>query len=209
MVRTPDVNIGVFGGTFDPPHVGHLVVAQDALEALGLDAILFVPARVSPFKTESESTPAAVRLAMLEAAVADHPAFRIWDGELRRSGPSYTVDTLESLRVQYPDASLTLLMGVDQWRSFDGWKDPKRILELARVGVMERVGVPAEGQGPPWPHVAVPVRRIDVSSTEVRERVGGGRSIRYLVPESVRARIQESRLYGTTANASRPSSREP
>lgn len=208
MEPTPDVNIGVFGGSFDPPHVGHLAVAQDALEALGLDQVYFVPARVSPFKAQLDASPPSERVSMLEAAVAGHPRFRIWRGELDRPGPSYTVDTLEELRAEQPDASLTLLIGVDQWESFADWKDPERILQLARVAVMERAGIPSAGIGPSWPHVTVPVRRIDVSSTEVRERAERGQSIRYLVPESVRARILESRLYGTTARASQPSSRE-
>lgn len=195
------MEIGVFGGSFDPPHLGHLAVAQDAQEALGLDLILFVPARVSPFKTEESGTDPDIRLRMVETALAGHPGFRVWDGELRRDPPSFTVDTLAALNAEYGQASLTLLMGEDQWASFPDWRAPERILDLARVAVLDREGHEDSGGDPEegeWPSVRVAVRRMDISSTEIRERVREGRSIRFLVPESVRKQILSHNLYGAS-----------
>lgn len=180
------------------------MVAQDALEALGLDLILLVPARVSPFKVGEESTPGELRTRMLEASLAGHPALGVWGGELVRSAPSYTVDTLEQVRAEFPDASIHLLVGQDQWASFSRWRDPRRIMELARVCVLGRgeAGADRDPAEPgDWPHLRIPSRRVDVSSTEVRERVAAGRSIRYMVPEAVRHLIIENRLYGSPGPA--------
>ena len=193
------VEIGVFGGSFDPPHLGHLNVARDALEHLDLDRVLFVPAHRSPFKTGEVLTDPDLRRRLCEAAVADDPAFGVWDGELRRPPPSWTVDTLEAL--QDPERRLTLLMGQDQWAEFHRWKAPRRILELARVAVLDRGGYDGP-EGPPdgdWPCNRVPVRRLEISSTEIRERVRAGRSIRYLVPDAVGALIDKNSLYGEPA----------
>lgn len=195
------MKIGVFGGSFDPPHLGHLAVAQDAMEALELDLLLFVPARVSPFKVEDRGTDPEIRASMVEGALADHPRMRVWRGELSRPAPSYTVDTLEALRSEHPEAELHLLMGSDQWASFRDWKDPERIAGLARVCVLAREGEDGSGTDLVPPH-RVPVRRVDVSSTEIRERVAGGRSIRFLVPETVRTVIWENELYGARAGES-------
>ncbi len=196
------MEIGVFGGSFDPPHLGHLNVARDAAEHLGLDRILLVPAHRSPSKTVDDGEDPEWRRRMCEAAVAGDPLFEVWDGELRRPPPSWTVDSLETLRS--PDRRLTLLMGQDQWATFHRWKEPRRILELARVGILDRGGY--EGpSGPPegdWPCVRVPVRRMEISSTEIRERIRSGRSIRYLVPEPVRTLIESNTLYGERAAGS-------
>ena len=190
------MEIGVFGGSFDPPHLGHLNVARDAAEHLGLGRVLLVPAHRSPFKTDSDATAPDLRRGMCEAAVAGDPLFEVWDGELRRPPPSWTVDSLEALET--PGRRLTLLMGQDQWATFHRWKAPRRILELARVAVLDRGGYdgppgPADGD---WPCVRVPVRRLEISSTEIRDRVRTGRSIRYLVPEPVRSLIESNTLYG-------------
>jgi len=139
---------------------------------------------------------------MCEGAVSGDPRFEVWDGELRRPPPSWTVDTLEALRS--PGRRLTLLMGQDQWATFHRWKAPRRILELARVGVLERGGYegPIDPPDGDWPCVRVPVRRLEISSTEIRERIRSGRSIRYLVPEPVRALIESNTLYGELAAGS-------
>lgn len=191
------MRLGVFGGSFDPPHVGHLAVAQDAVETLALDVMLLVPARVSPFKSGAETTPGAVRAGLLERALAGHPALRIWRGELERPGPSYTADTLAEIRETFPGAEIFLLMGDDQWRSFPEWRNPRQILEAATVCVLTRGDRPEDTEAADWPHRRVQSRRVDVSSSEVRRRVAEGRSIRFLVPESVREAIIENRLYGT------------
>jgi nicotinate-nucleotide adenylyltransferase len=194
--------IGVFGGTFDPPHLGHLIVVQEVLEQLSLDRVLLIPAGLPPHKMDRSLTDGAIRGEMVAAAVAGHPELEVRDLELQRTGASYTVDTLEALRTEYPDASLFLIMGVDQWRGFAGWKLPTRIRELAKIVVMNRGGegsdegfetggMAFEG-GPP---MGVTVPSIALSSTGIRARVRAGRSIRFLVPEEVRRIIQEAKLY--------------
>ena len=195
------MEIGVFGGSFDPPHLGHLNVARDAREALGLDRVLLVPARRSPFKTPEETpTPGELRVRLCEAAVDGEEGLAVWPGELERPAPSYTVDTLDALKGE--GRRLTLLIGEDQWARFHEWHRPRRILELARVAVLGRGGYdgPDRPGGPgPWPCARVSVRRIEISSTEIRRRVREGRSVRFLVPEAVRSLIEQHSLYGSGA----------
>lgn len=185
------MRLGLFGGTFDPPHIGHLIVAQDALAALAVERIVFIPAALPPHKRDREVTPAALRLAMLRAATAGNPHFEVDPLELEREGPSYTVDTLRAWARRQPDARLVLIMGADQYAELDGWKEPEAVRRLAEIAVLARGDETAAG-----PATVVGVRRIDVSSTEIRARVGEGRSIRYLVPPAVEALIREQALYG-------------
>lgn len=191
--------IGVYGGTFDPPHVGHLIVAGDACEALGLDRLLFIPSAVPPHKRHSVEATAEVRMEMVGAAVAGDERFEVSDLELRRQGPSYTVDTLSTLRERYPGAELYLLVGADVVPDLPTWRAPEEILRLARLAVLARAGDHG-GEGSserdgPIPFVRVPVTRVDVSATEVRRRVREGRPIRYLVTDPVRAIIEREGLY--------------
>jgi len=194
-------SIAVFGGTFDPPHAGHLAVAQDVHEALSLDTVLFMPARRPPHKEGVQITDARVRFRMVEAAVADDERFRVSDLELLREGPSWTVDTLRELRDEDPDRKLFLLLGADQWKRFGAWREPLEILGLAHVVVMSRDGDAPAGVRPEMPGGAsadfrdVRVTRMDLSSTGLRERVREGRPIRYLVPEPVRRIIEDEKLY--------------
>lgn len=188
--------IGIFGGTFDPPHLGHLIVAQDALVALGLERVLFIPAAVPPHKIQREITPAALRLELLRAAVAGDPRFEVSDLELRRAGPSYTVDTLRELQERHPAASLYFLLGVDQFRELHGWREPEAISRLATLAVIGREGELGEGAvATRFPHRMVAATRIDISATAVRARVAAGEPIRYLVPERVAAVIEREGLY--------------
>lgn len=189
--------LGVFGGTFDPPHFGHLIVARDAVDELALDRVLLVLSARPPHRCDADVTPAAVRWAMLEAAVADDPLLEASDLEMRRPGPSYTADTLAELRRRDPAARLVLLMGVDQWRQLEGWHEPERIGRFATVAVMERAGEAAKGLGlgVPWRHC--PVTRVEISSTGIRARVRARRSIRHMVPDSVRSIIEREGLYST------------
>jgi nicotinate-nucleotide adenylyltransferase len=192
------MRIGVFGGTFDPPHVGHVAVAEDARKHLGLDRLLFVPAHVSPFKVgEAGITDAELRHRMTEAAIEGRQGLDVDRIELDRDPPSYTVDTLRALAGRTPEAELFLLLGADQWASFGRWKDAAEIAELATIVVLARDGTdPGEidpGVDVPWR--SVDVRRVDVSSTEVRERVREGRSIEGLVPGSVARIIEDHELY--------------
>ena len=200
------MRLGVFGGTFDPPHVGHLIVAQDAALALDLDRVLFVPAGVPPHKRDRVLSPADARLAMTRAAVAGNGRFDVDAVELERGeGPSYTVDTLRALAERHPGAELWLLIGRDQWEEFATWREPEEVLRLASVGVLSRAG---NGSGPglgPGPFTNesglgagvrfVDVTRIDTSSTEIRRRVGVGESVRYLVPDAVIEIIFRESLY--------------
>lgn len=189
--------IGVFGGTFDPVHVGHLVVAQDVHEALDLDRVLFVPAAEPPHKRSEPVSHPDVREEMLRAAVGHDPRFRVSDVELRRGGVSYTVDTVRSLRDFHAGAELHVIIGADQLAELDTWKEPEEIGRLARFAVMSREGEdPGEIRAPVDVELRrVEVTRVDVSSTVVRERVGAGRPVRYLVPEAVRRIIESEGLY--------------
>lgn len=199
--------IGVFGGTFDPVHIGHLVAAEAAREALGLERVLFVPARRSPHKPDRPLTAPGDRVAMLELALADNPAFSVEPLELERDGLSYTVDTLELLAAQATAvgtaADLVFICSTEALFGLPTWRDPARILSLARVAAVPR------GLEPPPPPgwleeqfggqagriVLVDGPRIEVSGTLIRERVAAGRSIRYLVPSPVDAYIADNELY--------------
>jgi nicotinate-nucleotide adenylyltransferase len=188
------MRIGVFGGTFDPPHLGHLVVASDACEALGLGRVLWIPSAVPPHKLRTVQAPARARLEMVRAAIGGDPRFRADDVELRREGPSYTVDTLRELAARHPGDELVLLIGADNLREIPGWREPAEILRLARVAVLSRdgAGVPPDS---PIPATSVAVTRVDVSATEVRRRAAAGETIRYLVPDAVRALVERRGLY--------------
>lgn len=203
------MRLGLFGGTFDPPHIGHLIVAQDALEALRLDRVLFILAGAPPHKLNQVVTPAAVRLEMLEAALGDDQRFAIETLELDRTGPSYTVDTAAALLAKYPGADLFLLLGADQFREFDMWREPGRLAELVSLVVLSRDGAaggagaaradgpaasPAETAGN-FGAQYVNVTRIDISSTAIRRRSAAGESIRYLVPAGVATYLSEHRVY--------------
>ena len=194
------MKLGLFGGTFDPPHVGHLIVAQDAALALGLDCVSFIPAAQPPHKQADAITPSALRARMLELAIADDARFALDPVELERSGPSYTVDTLRALRSRLPDAELTLLIGHDQYAELDTWREPEAVMALARLAVMTR-GAVADGRVGEVEElgggaVQVGVTRIDISSTQIRARVRQGLPIRYLVAPAVEQFIIENRLYG-------------
>ncbi len=194
-----DRRIGIFGGSFDPPHVGHVSVARDVADALDLERLLWVPALRSPRKQEPIAQP-RVRLEMARAAARVDPRFEVDDRELRRLPPSYTVETLEEVRVEYGvDVHLFLVLGIDQYRSLSRWRSPERIRELATLAVMDRGG---EVLAQPLPGVVrVPVGRVDVSATEVRSRLAAGESVRGLVPELVAAIIDREGLYRRPAQA--------
>ena len=180
--------IGVFGGTFDPVHVGHLAIANAALEDLALDRVYFVPAQRSPLKEKGPIADTQDRLAMLSASIAAEPRFQVSRAELDRAGPSFTVDTLESLR---REGELFLILGSDAYADFERWREPERIRGLATVVLAARPGAPNAPDG---------VRMLDsplmdISSRELRARAARGRSLRYLVPEAALRYIEEHRLY--------------
>ena len=188
------MKVGIFGGTFDPPHFGHLIAAQDAYAELALDKIVFIPARIPPHKQLENVTAAAVRLAMIQAATAGDERFEVSDVELHRTGPSFTVDTLRELRQTRSGDAFFLLLGVDQVREFQTWREPQSILENAELVMLARGGIEEVPEGDIL-HKTVQVTRVDVSSTLIRERVRAGRPIRYLVPAAVEKIIADERLY--------------
>ncbi len=186
------MRIGIFGGTFDPPHIGHLIAAQDALQLVPLDKVLFVPALVPPHKQRKAVSSADVRLRMIRAAIAGDERFEVSDVELNRAGPSYTVDTLRHLRAGGDE--LFLLLGVDQVQELSTWREPDQVLHLAQLVMLARTGIEEPPAGGIVKHT-VPVTRIDVSSTLIRRRVAAGQPIRYLVPAAVAEIIAAEGLY--------------
>jgi nicotinate-nucleotide adenylyltransferase len=192
------VRVGVFGGTFDPVHVGHLAIAHAALESVPLDRVLFVLARRSPLKERGPVAGEADRLRMLELAVAGEPRFRVSRVELDRDGPSYTVETLE--RLAGAD-DLFLILGSDAIADFPRWKDPERIAKLATLVVAERPGAPERLGDTPIVRFDAP--RLDISSRELRARAARGLSLRYLVPEPAWKHIEARGLYRTEGSTSR------
>jgi nicotinate-nucleotide adenylyltransferase len=182
------LKIGIFGGTFDPVHHGHLILAREARETFGLDKIIFVPAAVSPFKKTPHAS-AEMRLAMLTAAVEGEPGFVINDCELRRPPPSYTIDTLDEIRKCEHDAEIYLLIGDDNVRDLPKWHHFDQLEKAVRFVFLERTSVRTKHDYPAL-H-----RRIDISATEIRKRVASGQSIRYFVPQAVEEIIRREKLY--------------
>jgi nicotinate-nucleotide adenylyltransferase len=186
------VKIGVLGGTFDPVHTGHLVLAETAREQLALDRVLFVPAGQPWRKAGRQIAPAADRVAMIRLAIEGNPAFEVSTVEMDRRGPSYTADTLRHLQSGLPEARLFFLLGGDALLDLPNWREPDVIRKLATlvVAVREREAPPAEPGV-----IALAMPRIEISATAIRERVRSGLSIRYLAPEGVERYIREHGLY--------------
>jgi nicotinate-nucleotide adenylyltransferase len=206
--------IGLFGGTFDPLHYGHMRTALELLQALKLSEVRFMPTGSPPHR-EQPQAPAQVRLAMVRAAVADQSAFVVDDREIRRTGVSYSVDTLTELRSEYPQRSLCLLLGMDAFLGLPNWHRWRELLDLAHIIVAHRPGWRAPTMGPlgevmvdrgtgsvrdlheqragrVYVHA---VTQLEISSTELRQLIGAGLDPQYLVPEEVRRIIRETRCY--------------
>ena len=192
------MNLGIYGGTFNPPHLGHLIVAETVGDQFGLDKVLWIPSGRPPHKDVRELVSASHRLAMTRRAVAGNRRFSVSDVEVTCERTSYTVDTLGALQRRYPEATLHLILGGDSLRDFASWYQPEVIVERARLAVYDRPGTDRR---------AVPERflrharfaeapLLAISGTEIRDRCRRDASIRYLVPEGVRAYIQEHGLYG-------------
>jgi nicotinate-nucleotide adenylyltransferase len=190
------VRIGILGGSFDPPHVGHLLAANDAVEALALDRLLFIPAAEQPLKAGLASAPANHRLAMVRLLAGRDPRFGVDSIEIDRGGLSYTVDTLRALRDRWRESAplaLFLLIGADVAATLPKWREPEAIAALAELVMLTREGG-AEGL-PPLVSRRLRTRRVDVSSTEVRARTRAGKSIRGFVPDAVAEYIATTGLY--------------
>jgi nicotinate-nucleotide adenylyltransferase len=188
------MRIALYGGTFDPIHHGHVILAREALEQLGLDRVVFIPAARSPFKPGVASTPAEVRLEMVRTAIAEEPQFEVDASEITRGGTSYTIDTVNAVRQRHPEAELWWLIGEDHIRELPKWHRAAELQTLVKFAVFARqpTGPVTEAGAPAFPRID---RRIDISATDVRARVARGASIRYLVPEGVRVLIETHRLY--------------
>jgi nicotinate-nucleotide adenylyltransferase len=204
------MRIGIYGGSFDPIHFGHLLLAESCREALQLDQVIFIPANISPLKTGITPTSPKHRIEMLQLALLSNPAFQIDTREVDRGGVSFTVDTLRELRAERPSDQLYLMMGADSLADFDRWREPGAICQLAMPVVVAR---PGQGE-PPWHVLAsymseqavneakslmVRMPLIEISSTDLRKRVQLGQSVRYRVPPAVEAYIKAQALYQTAS----------
>ncbi len=200
------MRLGILGGSFDPVHLGHLLLAECCRETCELDQVWFIPAATPPHKQTRRLTSSEKRLEMLQLAIGGHAAFRVSDLEIQRQGVSYTVDTLEQLHRDRPETQLFLLMGADSLTDLPSWRHPARICQLATPIVVRRPDSPepdfqalqrilaAEQQSPP-PSLQVDMPLIEFSSSDIRRRVAAGHSIRYRTPRAVEKFIQTQRLY--------------
>ena len=200
------MRLGILGGTFDPVHYGHLLLAEQCREQCRLDRVWFVPAAVPPHKAERTLTPATKRIEMLKLAIAGHEAFEVSTLEIERGGLSYTLDTLLAIRGQQPDAELFFLMGADSLRDLPTWWEPARICQLATPVVVCRRGAPEPNLGVLTPLVSaarlqeirgcqVQMPVVEFSSTAIRQAVAAGRSFRYQTPRAVEKYLETHRLY--------------
>lgn len=197
------MRIGLYGGTFDPIHLGHLILAEQCREQLRLDAVWFIPAGEPPHKPPGGRTSGRQRFEMIELAIAGHAAFRVVDVEITRSGASYTVETLSLLHQHHPAAEFWWLIGADMLRDFPTWREPERILTMARLAAVNRGGM----ESPETIAARHSFRhRIDdvsmpaftLSASDVRQRVSEGKSVRYLIPRAVEIYIAQHGLYHPT-----------
>ena len=202
--------IGIFGGSFDPPHLGHLWIAEAVLESLELDEILWIPAAISPLKPDGPVASNEQRRQMIDLAVSGCEKFRVDDRELTRGDVSYTVDTLDELRAEYPRADLFLIMGSDSLASIRKWHQPRRLLELVNLAVLQRgaedsidynvlSGLATEQQIDRIRKSRVPMPLIELSSSDLRDRVSKGLSIRFRIPAAVETFIRANNLYASPA----------
>lgn len=189
------MRIGLFGGRFDPPHIGHLLAAQGALEALDLDRVLFIPAQTPPHK--SATAAAEARFEMVVVATASHPQFRVSRVEIDRFGPSYTFDTVMEFRGKQPRDELFFLTGLDAYADVSTWHRATELVEEVKMVAVSRPGYSLEGLEPPFREKVQELATVacGVSSTDIRRRLGEGRPIRYLVPEPVESYLDKHDLY--------------
>ena len=181
--------IAIYGGTFDPIHHGHLIVAREALEKLRTEKVIFIPARVSPLRKTAPAARDEIRLLMIQAAIENEPGFAVDDCELTRPAPSYTIDTIEQIRRCKGNVTIYCLIGEDNVGKLTKWRRFADLEKMVRFVVLDRTG-----QQPS--HVYPVIRRkIDISATEIRKRVASGQSIRYLVPRAVEEIIRREKLY--------------
>jgi len=188
--------IGILGGTFDPLHIGHLIVAQEVQEKLKLDRIFFIPTSLPPHKKKVKISSSVHRLRMVQLAAQANPNFKVLDLELKRKGHSYTVDTLRILGKKYPQTKFVLILGLDNLNHIHTWKKPEEIFRLSQVIFISRPGA-TFNKANKWLKQSkfLEVKEIEISSTDIRERVRKRKSIRYMVPEEVLKYIKKHNLY--------------
>jgi nicotinate-nucleotide adenylyltransferase len=189
--------IGIFGGTFDPPHKGHIAIAEQAMKQLGLDCVYFIPAYIPPHKQQHSSTTVQHRLNMMKLAVSGRKEFKVSTIELRRRGISYTVDTLTVFKKRYPKAQLVLIIGADNLLQFNSWKSPKTILQLASLAVYKRKGFHLPLKESTIDFILLKGQMLLVSSTAIRNKIERGLAIPALVQNSVALYIKQHSLYLT------------
>ena len=187
------MNIGILGGTFNPIHVGHLILAEEVREKLKLDTIVFVPTYLPPHKRNGDVANALHRYKMIGLALRDNPRLSVSDIEIKRQGRSYTIDTIRQLRKKYPKKELYFITGSDLLKYLDEWKDLTEILKLVKFVVGTRPGYPLERI--PSYISTVGIRAVDISAFEIRQAIRRRKSFRYLVPETVYRYIKAHRLY--------------
>ncbi len=185
----PNEKIGLYGGSFDPIHNGHLILARDAMERLELDKVIFLPARISPHKLDRPPAPPEARSQMLAAAIADEPRFEMDACEIERDGPSFAIDTVQSFRSRNPGAKLYYFIGDDNLPELETWKESGQLREAAQFVILSRAGMPFLSEFPTI------TRRIEISSTEIRNRVARGLSVHYMAPLPVCELIAQLGLY--------------
>jgi nicotinate-nucleotide adenylyltransferase len=185
--------VGLFGGSFDPIHHGHLLVGLAAIESLGLESLRFVPAHTQPFKSGRHGASPEQRAAMVALAIAGEPRFVLERVEIDRGGPSYTVDTLRALKTREPDVEFALLVGADAVADLGSWREAEALPGLARIVALTRGGAPPPASPLIWRTLTVPA--VEISATDVRARGRAGASIRWRVPEAVARYIAAERLY--------------
>ena len=198
------MRLGLFGGTFDPVHFGHLLLAEQCREQCELDEVWFLPSGSPPHKDDAEITAARHRVGMLELAIAGHECFRVNEMELQREGPTYTVDTLQALTDERLDDELTFLIGADSLRDLPTWREPQRILELATIVAVNRPDrditdatrlTDCLGEAAAERIRIINMPGIDLSATDIRGRLAAGRSIRFMTPRAVEAYIEQHAVY--------------
>ena len=205
------MRLGIYGGTFDPIHYGHLVLAEQCREQCQLDEVWFVPAAQPPHKLDAVITSGKARCEMIEFAIAGHPHFKLSRIELERTGPSFTVTTLEQLQAEDTSRELFLLIGADSLHDLPQWREPQRIQELATVVAVNRGDRPLPDRSQLEPQLGpaqaariqfVQMPGLDLSARDIRQRSTEGRSIRYLVPRAVEAYIAHNHLYSASEKSS-------
>jgi len=187
------MKIGILGGTFNPIHIGHLILAEEAREKLGLDKIIFVPAYLPPHKDNSDIAPAKERFKMVKIAIKGNKYFLASDLEIKRDGRSYTIDTIREFKMKYPQDELYFITGSDLLKYLDEWKDLSEIIKLVKFIVATRPGYPLEKI--PAYITTIPIRAVDISGFEIRKAYAGKKSFRYLVPDVVYKYIGKRKLY--------------